>query len=64
MNASELADRLSNVIYPVMILAGMAWGATGEVAIGLVVLVVLVLGGVRAAHPSNSRIKTPMDHAG
>ncbi len=53
MNANVLAERLSHVIYPVMILAGMTWGATGELALGLAVLV--VLGGLGVAHPRPSR---------
>ena len=53
MNANVLADRLSHVIYPVMILAGMAWGATGDVALGLTTLV--VLSGLAIAHPAQFR---------
>jgi hypothetical protein len=50
MNATDLTARLSAVIYPVMILAGAAWGATGEVGSGLAALLVaaLVLGAARA----------------
>jgi len=50
MDATDLTDRLSAVIYPVMIVAGAAWGATGEVGMGLVALfvAVLVLGSERA----------------
>lgn len=49
MNASDLTARLSSVIYPVMIVAGAAWGATGEVGTGLAALVVaaVVLGAAR-----------------
>ena len=53
MNANVLADRLSHVIYPVTILAGMAWGATGEGAMGLATLI--VLGGLGMAHPAQFR---------
>lgn len=53
MNASVLAERLSHVIYPVTITAGMAWGATGEVAMGLTTLI--VLSGLAMAHPRPSR---------
>ena len=49
MDATDLTARLSTVIYPVMIVAGSAWGATGEAAMGLAVLAAaLVLGVVRA----------------
>jgi hypothetical protein len=49
MPATDLTDRLSAVIYPVMLTAGAAWGATGEAGMGLAALVVvaLVLGAVR-----------------
>ena len=53
MNANVLAERLSHVIYPVMILAGMAWGATGEGAMGLTTLI--VLSGLAIAHPAQFR---------
>jgi hypothetical protein len=59
MNASELAERLSQVIYPIMILAGMAWGATGDLALGLAVVLILglvrVLGSAAKVHPAASR---------
>jgi hypothetical protein len=49
MLATELTARLSALIYPVMIVAGAAWGATGEAGMGLAVLVaaLLVLGSVQ-----------------
>jgi len=40
MNATDWTARLSTLIYPVMIVAGAAWGATGQWATGLVALVV------------------------
>ncbi len=50
MFATDLTARLSSVIYPVMIVAGAIWGATGEAGMGLAALVVaaLVLGVARA----------------
>jgi hypothetical protein len=49
MNATELIARLSTVIYPVMIAAGVAWGATGDAGSGLAALVAVavVLGAAR-----------------
>lgn len=38
MFANDLIARLSRAIYPVMILAGAAWGATGEAGMGLAAL--------------------------
>ena len=43
MHATDLTARFSAVIYPVMITAGAAWGATGEAAMGLAALVVAAL---------------------
>lgn len=50
MFAADLTTRLSSVIYPVMIVAGATWGATGEASMGLAVLVLvaLVLAAARA----------------
>lgn len=39
MDATDLTARLSALIYPVMIVAGAAWGATGEAGMGLAALV-------------------------
>jgi hypothetical protein len=46
MNGNDLTARLSRVIYPVMIVAGAVWGASGEAGAGLatLLLAVLVLG--------------------
>lgn len=43
MFANPLLPRLSGVIYPVMILAGALWGATGRPTAGLIGLVFAVL---------------------
>jgi hypothetical protein len=43
MFATNLTARLSSVIYPVMIVAGATWGATGEAGMGLAALAVAVL---------------------
>ena len=43
MHATDLTARFSTVIYPVMITAGAAWGATGEAATGLAALLVATL---------------------
>ena len=43
MHATDLTARFSAEIYPVMITAGAAWGATGEAAMGLAALIVAAL---------------------
>ena len=45
----DLTARLSAVIYPVMLLGGAAWGATGKPGTGLAVLLLaaLVLGAAK-----------------
>lgn len=44
MNSIRLTARLSETIYPVMIVAGGIWGATGEPGSGLAALVVALVG--------------------
>lgn len=46
MNATLLTARLSGAIYPVMIVAGGLWGATGDVGTGLAALVVCIAGAI------------------
>lgn len=46
MNATLLTARLSGAIYPVMILAGGLWGATGEPGAGLAALAVGIAGAI------------------
>ncbi len=46
MNATDPTARLSAVIYPVMIVAGAAWGVTGEAGAGLAALIVALVFGV------------------
>lgn len=46
MNATLLTARLSGAIYPVMILAGGLWGATGDAGTGLAALVVGIAGAI------------------
>jgi len=53
MQATDLTARFSAVIYPVMITAGAAWGATGEAATGLAALVVAALVLRTAAYTRN-----------
>ncbi len=43
MNATMLTTRLSPVIYPVMIVAGATWGATGKPAVGFAALLLAAL---------------------
>lgn len=45
MKANDLATRLYGTIYPVMITAGAAWGASGEMGTGFATL----LGGLAVA---------------
>ena len=46
MNTTELAARLSDAIYPVMIVAGAAWGASGDVGTGLAALLLGIAGAI------------------
>jgi hypothetical protein len=62
MFATDLTTRLSSVIYPVMIVAGATWGATGEAAMGLFALLVvgLLLGAAGEAETRGSGRAKPV----
>lgn len=46
MNEIDLSTRLSSVIYPVLIVPGALWGATGDVGTGLAALLLGVVGAI------------------
>lgn len=47
MNTTDLTARLSRVIYPVMIAAGVVWGATGEAGTALAALTLGLAGAIK-----------------
>ena len=58
MNTSDLSARLSATIYPVMLSAGVAWGATGKPSSGLATLALaLLVLAVRLRQPPAERFK-------
>ncbi len=46
MNEIDLSTRLSAVIYPVLIVPGALWGATGDAGTGLAALLLGVVGAI------------------
>ncbi len=46
MNEVDLSNRLSVVIYPVLIVPGALWGATGDIGTGLAALLLGVAGAI------------------